>query len=97
MPLELPLVGIFTGWVVHRSPGLLRLLVPRSRRLDPKTPPSNRVKDSRGKEPPPSAKHYQEEGEERRTGPPITRVPVESPPLAPGFKGGWSSLGLQLC
>jgi putative membrane protein len=33
MPVELPLAGIFVGWVVHRSPRLLRLLVPRGRRV----------------------------------------------------------------
>lgn len=32
IPLELPLVGAATGWVAHRSPGLLRRLVTRSRR-----------------------------------------------------------------
>ena len=31
MPLELPLVGALAGWLVHRSPRLLRAVVPRPR------------------------------------------------------------------
>jgi putative membrane protein len=31
MPLELPLVGGVAAWAAHRSPGLLRLLVPKAR------------------------------------------------------------------
>jgi putative membrane protein len=32
MPVELPLVGGLAAWLTHRSPGLLRFLVPRKRR-----------------------------------------------------------------